>query len=43
MMMREMAKKIIAAQEKEIAQFDAFLVKNGHGDAKGHAAHAPSR
>ena len=35
--MREMAKKIIAAQKKEIAQFDAFLSKSGHGDAKNHA------
>ena len=28
--MREMAKDIIAAQKKEIAQFDKFLAKNGH-------------
>lgn len=35
--MRDMAKKIIASQKKEIAQFDAFLAKNGHGDAKPHA------
>lgn len=28
--MRKMAKDIIAAQKKEIAQFDKFLVKNGH-------------
>lgn len=27
--MRQMAKSIIAAQKKEIAQFDAFLAKNG--------------
>ena len=36
--MREMARKIIAAQKKEIAQFDAYLAKNGHGDAKSHPA-----
>ena len=42
--MREMAKKIIASQKKEIAQFDAFLAKNGHGAGKGgHASHAPSK
>ena len=41
--MRDMAKKIIASQKKEIAQFDAFLAKNGHGGGKGHAAHAPSK
>ena len=28
--MREMAKDIIAAQKKEIAQLDKFLAKNGH-------------
>lgn len=28
--MRDMAKTIIAAQKKEIAQFDAFLSKKGH-------------
>lgn len=28
--MRKMAKDIIAAQKKEIAQFDKFLAKNGH-------------
>ena len=39
--MRDMAKKIIASQKKEIAQFDAFLAKNGHGDAKG--AHGASK
>lgn len=31
--MRDMAKKIIAAQKKEIAQFDAFLAKSGSGQA----------
>lgn len=35
--MRDMAKKIIAAQKKEIAQFDAFLSK------KGHAMNAPGK
>lgn len=28
--MREMAKDIIAAQKREIAQFDKFLARNGH-------------
>ena len=28
--MREMAKKIVAGQKKEIAQFEAFLAKQGH-------------
>jgi len=28
--MRKMAKDIIAAQKKEIAQLDKFLAKNGH-------------
>ena len=28
--MKDMAKKIIAAQKKEIAQFDQFLAQNGH-------------
>lgn len=28
--MRKMAQDIIAAQKKEIAQFDKFLAKNGH-------------
>lgn len=28
--MRDMAKKIIASQKKEIAQFEAFLAKQGH-------------
>lgn len=32
--MRDMAKKIIAAQKKEIAQFDAFLAKHGHAHKK---------
>lgn len=32
--MREMAKKIIAGQKKEIAQFEAFLAKQGHPVAK---------
>ena len=32
--MRDMAKKIIAAQKKEIAQFDSYLAKNGHGAGK---------
>ena len=41
--MRSMAKKIIASQKKEIAQFDAFLAKNGHGGGKGHESHAPSK
>ena len=35
--MRDMARKIISSQKKEIAQFDAFLAKNGHGDTKPHA------
>ncbi|TWO73006.1 DUF305 domain-containing protein [Caenimonas sedimenti] len=44
--MKQMARKIIADQKKEIAQFDQFLAKNGHGgDAKGkgHAGHAPAK
>jgi uncharacterized protein (DUF305 family) len=43
--MRDMAKKIIASQKKEIAQFDAFLAKNGQGgaDGKGHAGHTPAK
>ena len=43
--MKQMARKIIADQKKEIALFDQFLAKNGHGDAKGkgHAGHAPSK
>jgi uncharacterized protein (DUF305 family) len=28
--MKEMARKIIADQKKEIAQFDQFLARNGH-------------
>lgn len=36
--MRKMAKTIIAAQKKEIAQLNQFLSKNGHMDSKsGHA------
>ena len=43
--MKQMARKIIGDQKKEIALFDQFLAKNGHGDAKGkgHAGHAPSK
>lgn len=43
--MKQMARKIIADQKKEIAQFDQFLANNGHGDAKGkgHAGQAPSK
>ena len=43
--MRDMAKKIITSQKKEIAQFDAFLAKNGQGgaDGKGHAGHTPAK
>ena len=32
--MKKMAKAIVAAQKKEIAQFDAYLAKHGHGDHK---------
>lgn len=32
--MKSMARKIIAAQKKEIAEFDAFLAKAGHPVAK---------
>jgi hypothetical protein len=32
--MRKMAQKIIAAQKKEIAEFDKFLAKKGHTDHK---------
>ena len=32
--MRDMAKKIIAAQKKEIAQFDAYLAAKGHAHGK---------
>ena len=32
--MKKMAKAIIAAQKKEIAQFDAYLAKHGHADHK---------
>ncbi|WP_255440521.1 DUF305 domain-containing protein [Caenimonas sedimenti] len=39
--MKQMARKIIADQKKEIAQFDQFLAKNAH--SKGHAGHAPSK
>ena len=43
--MKQMARKIIADQKKEIALFDQFLAKNGHGDAKGkgHPGHVPSK
>ena len=40
--MRDMARKIIAAQKKEIAQFDAYLAKNGQG-AGMNMPHAPSK
>ena len=41
--MREMAKNIIAAQKKEIAQFDAFLAKSGDVAGKsGAGAAAPA-
>ena len=40
--MRAMAKKIIAGQKKEIAQFDAYLAKNGQG-AGMNMPHAPSK
>lgn len=33
--MKEMARKIIAAQKKEIAQFDQFLAKSGHKPGSG--------
>ena len=32
--MKKMAKAIIAAQKKEIAQFDKFLAKNGQSSDK---------
>ena len=32
--MRKIAQKIIAAQKKEIAEFDKFLAKKGHTDHK---------
>ena len=32
--MKKMAKAIVAAQKKEIAQFDAYLAKHGHADHK---------
>lgn len=32
--MRDAAKKIIASQKKEIAEFEAFLAKNGHDMSK---------
>jgi len=47
--MKDMARKIIADQKKEIAQFDRFLASAGHkpaaptgqaGAAKGHAGHS---
>ena len=41
--MRDMAKKIIAAQNKEIAQFDSFLAKNGSGQARQSEAPATSQ
>lgn len=31
--MKDMARKIIADQKKEIAQFDRFLAQNGHSPA----------
>ena len=31
--MKQMAKAIIAAQKKEIVQFDAYLAKHGHPPA----------
>ena len=40
--MRDMAKKIIVAQKKEIAQFDSFLAKNGQGAGKS-MIHSPSK
>ena len=41
--MRDMAKKIIAAQKKEIAQFDSFLARNGSGQARQLEAPATQR
>ena len=32
--MKKMAKSIVSAQKKEIAQFDAYLAKHGHADHK---------
>jgi uncharacterized protein (DUF305 family) len=36
--MKDMARKIIADQKKEIAQFDQFLAQNGHKPVGGMAA-----
>lgn len=33
--MKDMARKIVAAQKKEIAQFDRFLAQNGHQPGSG--------
>lgn len=33
--MKEMARRIVAAQKKEIAQFDRFLAQNGHKPGSG--------
>ena len=41
--MRDMAKKIIAAQKKEIAQFDSFLAKSVSGQARQSEAPAVSQ
>ena len=40
--MKEMARKIIADQKKEIAQFDRFLAKSGHKPGSGAMGAAPS-
>lgn len=41
--MKDMARKIIASQKKEIAQFDQFLSKNGHAPSASMGASGDSR